>query len=572
MANLVLKTGVNGGIVVQGGSVNFNGAISNSGTGTGQASITSEIGSNVTEVVQESSSSTLVLSADNKLTGQVILRSGTLRAKFTENALGAGTLRLEGGTLQLANNVGLAFNRNTIITGNTEIQSDRLQGTTGSGVTHTLGSLAIGGQTLTLNAGAAVTSGTAGLTFGAVTLTGSATFNTSASSAWLKLASVGGNGQSFTVGGIGNTTIAGAIATSSGALFKTGSGLLILSASNNFTGGTTIAAGTIRLGNANALGDINNDLTVNGGLLDLNGNTVNMGALSGSNGAVISSGIPGSVTLTAGSAKSSAFAGSLQNGSGTMGLTKTGSGALTLSGVSSYTGSTRVTGGRLLVSGSLNGTTSLSVSQAVLNVTGVINGAATVNLGNGGVLSGNGSLGPVVVGAGGMLAPGNAEGIGRLNVGALSGTTGAVFSIQLGTDTRGGSLVGGTDYDQVAASSGISLGGMTLSISATNIQNGDLFFIILNRGAAAVSGYFVDENGVALQGANSSFYAGGHAFTISTTGNASTNSSTGGKDVVLIAIPEPDPRVFVAGAGIFAILRWVRRRNFCCPILYRFER
>ena len=55
------------------------------------------------------------------------------------------------------------------MTGNATIRSDRL--TAGAGVTHTLGTLRIGAQTLSVAAGAFVNSGTAGLTFGTTTLT-----------------------------------------------------------------------------------------------------------------------------------------------------------------------------------------------------------------------------------------------------------------------------------------------------------------------------------------------------------------------------------------------------------------
>ena len=58
---------------------------------------------------------------------------------------------------------------------NTTVTSDRLA--TGAGVTHTLGTLSIGAQTLTINRGSLATSGTGGITFGATTLTGNAIFS-----------------------------------------------------------------------------------------------------------------------------------------------------------------------------------------------------------------------------------------------------------------------------------------------------------------------------------------------------------------------------------------------------------
>jgi autotransporter-associated beta strand protein len=85
---------------------------------------------------------TLALSNTNTLTGAVVLSAGTLRASNVAGALGAGSLTLSGGTLQLANDTALNFARNTTVNANTAITSDRL--TAGAGVTHTLGTLSIG--------------------------------------------------------------------------------------------------------------------------------------------------------------------------------------------------------------------------------------------------------------------------------------------------------------------------------------------------------------------------------------------------------------------------------------------
>ena len=70
---------------------------------------------------------------------------------------------------------------------------------------------------------------------------------------------------------------------------KTGSGTVTLSASNTFTGGTTITAGTLALGSSNALPDTG-AVTVNGGTLALGTWSDAIGTLAGS----------GTVTTTTG--------------------------------------------------------------------------------------------------------------------------------------------------------------------------------------------------------------------------------------------------------------------------------
>ena len=121
---------------------------------------------------------TATLNQVNTFTGVVTIQSGfhTLVATSNAGALGLGTLDLQGGFLDLRNDTGLAFNRNTTVNGNSTIIAERA--TAGAGVTHTLGTLNMNGAfTLTVR-GTNVTSGTAGLTFGATTLGGATTFDT----------------------------------------------------------------------------------------------------------------------------------------------------------------------------------------------------------------------------------------------------------------------------------------------------------------------------------------------------------------------------------------------------------
>ncbi|OYV03067.1 MAG: hypothetical protein CFE26_21530, partial [Verrucomicrobiales bacterium VVV1] len=196
-------------------------------------------------VTKESGAGTWTLSGVNTYTGITTVTAGTLRATTSVQALGTGaaTLSLGGGTLLLANNTGLNFARNTTVTATSTITSDTL--TAVAGVTHTLGTLSIGAQTLNIATGANATGTTSGISFGNASLTGAANLAPAANT-------------SLTLSG---TT---ALGTANNALTKSGAGSLTLSgvaSGGNTTAGNnsiSITSGTLSLGsNANTLtGDV----------------------------------------------------------------------------------------------------------------------------------------------------------------------------------------------------------------------------------------------------------------------------------------------------------------------------
>src|SRR5204862_186937 len=149
------------------------------------------------------------------------------------SALGAGTLTLNGGTkLQLAGNTGINFGNNTTVAGDATIESDRLAA--GAGVTHTLGTLSIGGNTLILARDASITSGTAGLTVG-VTIVSRNLTTTNDAVSFAGPVTLTGGGTTTVSAGTANVTFGGTIEGPSALMVNSGGQTTF----NGVVGGTT---------------------------------------------------------------------------------------------------------------------------------------------------------------------------------------------------------------------------------------------------------------------------------------------------------------------------------------------
>jgi autotransporter-associated beta strand protein len=146
-----------------------------------------------------------------------------------------------------------------------------------------------------------------------------------------------------------------------------GQGTEILSGSNSYSGGTYVGGGTLQLGNSLALGNNSGALTVNAGVLDLNGSSPVVASLSGSAGLITNSSSASLATLdvSGGYASTSTFSGTLRDGEGSLGLQVDG-GTLTLAGSNSYSGGTNVASGMLILNGaqSLAAGSSLTIGYA----------------------------------------------------------------------------------------------------------------------------------------------------------------------------------------------------------------
>ncbi|MBL9089899.1 MAG: autotransporter-associated beta strand repeat-containing protein, partial [Planctomycetaceae bacterium] len=279
--------GSNGALRNISGNNIYNGAVTLAGITTIQSDAglltlngTINNGANLL-TVQGAGNTTLTGVLGNGSGGLTKAGNGTLRVSAANTFTGA--VNVNGGILTVANNTGL--------------------GTTAGGVTVTSGAslelqgnITVGAETLSLAGAGFASSGAlrnlngTNTYGGAVTLTADSTITSDLGVLTLDVASGNAIGGTFnlTFNGAGSITVADPIATSTGTLTKNGTGLLILSGANTYTGTTTVTDGIMRLANATALsGGIaaaggTSGLTINGGgIVELGANDFSRGLGTG---------------------------------------------------------------------------------------------------------------------------------------------------------------------------------------------------------------------------------------------------------------------------------------------------
>ncbi|MCY1396581.1 outer membrane autotransporter barrel domain protein [compost metagenome] len=190
----------------------------------------------------------------------------------------------------------------------------------------------------------------------------------------------------------GGTATQSGIVSGPGALLKVGTGSLILSGNNSYSGGTGLNSGTLVVAEDANLGAASGPLDFSGGTLQTTQSFASGRTFSVSAGGATIDTAPGT-TLTLGGTSS-----------GTGGLNKIGAGVLRLDGDNAYTGETRVQSGTL----SLNG---MLLSPTLVESAGTLSGNGTLlaSLGNAGTVAPGNSIGVLTVagdyvGNGGLLA------------------------------------------------------------------------------------------------------------------------------------------------------------------------
>jgi autotransporter-associated beta strand protein len=183
----------------------------------------------------------------------------------------------------------------------------------------------------------------------------------------------GGSASALTLGNNdASGSFSGVVKNTSGtlAVTKIGSGTQSLTASNAYTGATTISAGTLAAVNAHALGPVS-DLTISAGTLDVRTPRLYLNSLAGSGGTIANNSTTTTNTLVIQGTSSTTFSGSMVDGSsGQMALLLLG-GTLRLNAANTFTGGSTVASGATLALGN---------SPASLAGFVVVSNSATLNL------------------------------------------------------------------------------------------------------------------------------------------------------------------------------------------------
>ncbi|ACF00407.1 outer membrane autotransporter barrel domain protein [Rhodopseudomonas palustris TIE-1] len=513
--------------------------------------------------VTQLGSGNLTLSGTNTYTGGTTISSGTVTAT-TNRALGTGDVRMmQGATLVLPFNSTLA--NNFIISGTSilkvESGTTRITGVlsdgpiagsiekTGGGVisltgnntytggiTISAGALDIGANGSTgsitgdvINNGSLRFKRSDAYTFGGAIsgrgailqdgdgvtiLTGTNTYTGTTAISRGKLQIGDGGTTGSITGGVTNnselwfnrsdTYTFGGVISGSGRVSQLGPGTTVLTGKSTYTGGTTISAGTLQIGNGGTTGSIANNVN-NAGTLAFN------------------------------RSDAYTFGGAI---SGTGSVSQLGSGNLTLSGANTYIGGTTISGGTVTVgNNSAFGTGDVKTTQGAT----VAFGAADYTLANNFVVSGT-SIFDIQTGTTqtitGAVSDGDTAGIiqkngdGKLILSGPTSYSGGTI-INAGTlQLANSNMLSATTAATVASGTTLDLGGFNQTIgSLAGAGSVALGAALLTTGAdnssTNYSGTMSGTGGLTKQGTGNLILSGTNDYTGPTTVNAGTLSVNG---------------------------------------------
>ena len=463
----------------------------------------------------------LDLSGSNSYSGGTTVTAGRIQNVYgnsqtnqggtNDYAFGTGLVTVSGsGTVAIRNSSTIANNFNIGGDGTT-VGSSLLGAIRGSFGVSGQTAMITGVTTLSANAKIVTASSTTGLTGNSLVMSGSVNLGSST----LTLAPGVSGSAALPI------TISGAI-NGAGSIVVDGDGSsVLLSGANGYTGGTTITSGTLRAGSGTALGT--GSLAVNAGGLDLNGQALAIGTLSGSSGGMITSSVAGPASLSTNSAVLSNYLGTITDGAGVVSVIKTGVGELDLSGSNSYSGGTTVTAGRIQnVYGNSQTNQGGTNNYAFGNGLVTASGSGTVVIRNSSTIANNFNIG--------------GDGVQVLNVrSGSSSPLGAIrgsFGVNDQTATLTGAITLSADASIVTASSTTGLSGNSMVLSGS-ISLGS-HTLRLAPGVSGseplpifVSGAINGTGGVVIDGASTVYLNAANTYTGDTTVNAGTLAGSG---------------------------------------------
>lgn len=310
-----------------------------------------------------------------------------------------------------------------------------------------------------------------------------------------------------------------------GALSKSGTGTLTLSAANAYAGGTTVTAGTLALGVANAVANTGAFLidgaSAVAGISTFNQST---GAVTLRSGSM--TGSSGTWTATSFTAESGSISAIL---AGTGGFTKNTAGTVTMTGAANtLTGGITVSGGVLLLN-KAGDIASIAAGNAV-----IVNEGATLRLGNHGQIADG--ITSLTLNAGTLDIAGFRQGVNSaitLNSGTIAGAdTGFLLSrggfVGTGTNTIG-SRVSTRAADLNSGVFNITSGTTTVTNSVITDEFGGTGGLLTKRGAGTLvlSGSTNSYTGATTVEAGTLVVNGGITVSTTTVQSGATISGSG---------------------------------------------
>ncbi|AZO78549.1 hypothetical protein BLM15_13670 [Bosea sp. Tri-49] len=472
---------INGGIVIDTGTLTFDQTI---------AATISSVVSGAGSVVKEGSG-TLTLTGENTYTGGTTISDGAISIS-AEGNLGAtsGTLTLDGGMLKVTGTTLTGLTRNIVLgstgggfdiadAGNTFTVTQSFSGLGGftkagagtlvlSGANTYTGTTTVSNGILRAGQVGAFSAGSTVMIISGATLDLAGFDQTIGSLAGAGAVTLGAG--TLTAGGNNASTAFSGTISGTGGLTKTGTGRLVLSGTNTYSGATTVSAGTLGISGSGAMSAASDYTIAAGALLGLNDTlgTVTAGSIAGAGQIEIES----RSTLETGATNASTTFTGMISGDGS--IRKVGTGTLTLTQENTYSGGTTIAGGAISIDREVNlgaFAGALTLDGGVLQVTGTTLNGLTRSI----VLGSNGGGFDIVEAGNSFIVNQSLTGTGALSkAGAgtllLKGTS----SYSGATTVSGGTLRAGVAGAFSSSSAFTVASGARLDLAGFNQSIGSL--------------------------------------------------------------------------------------------------